>query len=696
MSFELDFLGRLSKVRSTIAASQNALYEAISNAFDATSSLVDQGSIIIRILRKPKQNLFGATEKVEYDLLGYEVEDNGIGFTDENLQHFKRSDTTNKPRGKGVGRLLWLHVFDRAEIDSTYTSGDDKRRRSFVFSKTNNGVNDAETTPRPAESSEENRTIVRLVAPKANRVQSLTQEAKPLANQILEHFLLYFTALRGRSVKVIDNATKDEVDLNDLFSEAIGQRHSEEGFTVNEYMFSIHHVFVKPTTTRRNSIYLCANRRVVEADSVSTWVLDIGNASAVTLDGLRYHAYVTGDYLDSITDDERTGQKFSAEPLREDDEDEREDGLYAAIEAEDGVSRKMLFKAVAERIRERLKDYVDDIRHKKEGQLENFARKEQPQFTPYIERAKQHLDRLKARPSKKSIEMALYEAKLDGRREMDELLNMIIIASEAHQQVSKGHEILVTQFVREANKANVSALAEYVCLRRSVLSVLKNLQKKDGDLNTDNEYESVIHELFFPMGRTSDSVPCGPHENDDKEIAHLWLVSEQLVFHKLLASDLPLSKLKGFLSGSEVASDIVIFDPAFSTTDDDNNLSRIAIVEFKRPGRDDYGPAERKNPVLQVIRYAQKMDTGAIEDRDGSSRPVPKNVRKYAYIIADTKPTLVNILDDFGFNMTPDQIGYYWYHPPTNMIVEVIPWRKLIDDAERRNMVFFGKLHLPY
>jgi hypothetical protein len=43
---------------------------------------------------------------------------------------------------------------------------------------------------------------------------------------------------------------------------------------------------------------------------------------------------------------------------------------------------------------------------------------------------------------------------------------------------------------------------------------------------------------------------------------------------------------------------------------------------------------------------------------------------------------------------TPDGIGYYAFHDKLNLLIEVIPYSKIVSDAERRNAAFFKKLNM--
>lgn len=41
---------------------------------------------------------------------------------------------------------------------------------------------------------------------------------------------------------------------------------------------------------------------------------------------------------------------------------------------------------------------------------------------------------------------------------------------------------------------------------------------------------------------------------------------------------------------------------------------------------------------------------------------------------------------------TPDGVGYYAFNENLNLLIEVIPYAKTVNDAERRNAAFFSKL----
>ena len=80
--------------------------------------------------------------------------------------------------------------------------------------------------------------------------------------------------------------------------------------------------------------------------------------------------------------------------------------------------------------------------------------------------------------------------------------------------------------ISEANKA---ALAEYVSHRKIILELLKKgiKLKDDGKFNK----ESYIHNLIYPMRRTSDEIEYEAH--------NLWLIDERLAYCEYISSDIP-------------------------------------------------------------------------------------------------------------------------------------------------------------
>ena len=117
----------------------------------------------------------------------------------------------------------------------------------------------------------------------------------------------------------------------------------------------------------------------------------------------------------------------------------------------------------------------------------------------------------------------------------------------------------------------------------------------------------------------------------------------------------------------------------------------MVLVEFKRPGRNDYKYGDSKrDPIQQVIEQAIKIrDEERIITTSQRTITIPKGVRLYGYVIADLEPTLRTVCENHDMTPTWDNKGYYFYHSNRDIFIEVMGYDKLVDDARKRNAAFF-------
>ena len=74
---------------------------------------------------------------------------------------------------------------------------------------------------------------------------------------------------------------------------------------------------------------------------------------------------------------------------------------------------------------------------------------------------------------------------------------------------------------------------------------------------------------------------------------------------------------------------------------------------------------------------------------------ISPDVRFYGYAVCDILGPLRDIIEDtHRMHHTPDGIGYYVFNEKLNLVIEVIPYSKIVADAERRNAAFFRKLNM--
>ena len=107
-----DFVGRVNRLalKPSDKTALVPVMEAVSNSIHAITERFGEktgelGRVQVTVLRD--------VEKDDLPIIGFEIEDNGVGFTNENYHSFLTPDSRLKERrgGKGVGRLAWLKVF---------------------------------------------------------------------------------------------------------------------------------------------------------------------------------------------------------------------------------------------------------------------------------------------------------------------------------------------------------------------------------------------------------------------------------------------------------------------------------------------------------------------------------------------------------------------------------------------------------
>lgn len=223
-------------------------------------------------------------------------------------------------------------------------------------------------------------------------------------------------------------------------------------------------------------------------------------------------------------------------------------------------------------------------------------------------------------------------------------------------------------------------LIHYVCNRKRVLDLFDSLRARKE--NGRPHLESDIHNLIYPMRRTSLDTSYDEH--------NLWLLDERLVFSQYIASDKVIS------SKDHDEPDLVTFfdNRVFMRNGDNVITAPVSIYEFKRPRREEYTDSE--NPITQACRYARKILEGKYEMPNGSEniKVDKEHTPVYLYIVADIVSKIKQFADEASLTETPDGEGYIGYIKAYNAYVQIMSFKKVVDDARMRNAIFFRKLGL--
>ena len=236
----------------------------------------------------------------------------------------------------------------------------------------------------------------------------------------------------------------------------------------------------------------------------------------------------------------------------------------------------------------------------------------------------------------------------------------------------------ILEMVTESQKND---LAHYVCQRMKVIDLYDELRRRLE--NGKAHKESEMHNLFFPMIKTDREV--------DYESNNLWLLDERFNFTQFIASDKVISKV------DHKEPDLALFyeEGKFFRNGENVITSPIVIVEFKRPKRTNYPDDE--NPIMQALRYAQKILDGKYEMPDGIEKidVDPTRTPVYVYIVCDLTDKINEFAKMTGsLSIAPDREGYFGYLKDYNAYVEIKSYKKVIIDARMRNQIFFKKLGL--
>ena len=672
---DLDLLGRVGNTKLPLSNGLYPLFEAISNSIHSLEDAKQaKGQIDIEIIRDTSQGSLIEGEPISNQpIIGFVIHDNGVGFTDENYKSLQRSDTTTKKSkgGKGVGRLLWLKAFEKAQITSIFAQGDKRLRRTFDFTLSSDGVEKPELVELDREPS---RTTVRLTGFKSEYRNHPTcpKTASTFARRIVEHFLGIFLLDGCPTIMLHDVYEQTEVNLKEMFARDMRLDVEHQDFQLKKQSLRITHVRLLPPQDVGHSLCLCAVSRTVRMESLPKLLPNLESQLVDPADNRRflYVGCVSGKFLDSNVNQERT---------RFDIPDHDNDGSFP-----DELTLQDIVQVAAEKARTYLDPYTKPLNEAKKARIAEFVSKEAPQYRPLLKHKADRIDTLRSNLSEEQLDVELYkigqEWDLHLRAEYKRLLSEKDETTTGRESFRQRYE----RFLAEWNESGISKLARYVVHRRATLAFLDERLK----LKADGKYalEDAIHEIIFPLKSTSEDVRV--------ENMNLWILDEKLAYHFYLASDKPLEQIDVIEVGSKDRPDLLIFNRPIAFADSGPPFSAIVIVEFKRPARDDYSEKEKKNPITQVYDYIDILKESKALDKRGRPISIPPHLPIYAYIVCDLTPSLHKQARDYQLTKTPDSQGYFGYHRDHGAYIEIMSFDKLIADAQRRNKILFDKLGL--
>ncbi len=639
------------------------LFEAISNAIDAIADRKEgYTKHSINITLKFVDDLVtrgGDTTKI-FD--GFIIEDEGVGFNKLNMAYFKQAHTKSKIKmgGKGVGRFTYLKVFSKVQIKSVFEQDGKNYLREFEFSLQNEFGGSEKLT----ETNDSIKTTLTMQGAHADYRKHWPSDPHTIAERIISHFLIRFASLSCPKIVLITDG-HESIDLQQLFKKTISHHIEEKSFTVQGYVFNLQ-AFKNKDGRASHWLHLCALGRDVHKSKLQTLLPELPNCFAEhSDDSYTLIILITSEYLDNHANQERT--KIAFQNTNDADTD---DSL---------VSRHALDNAIIDTLRPILSSDLVTTNANKMAEIEVFVQ-QAPEYRVLTNDKYRPLLEQRIQPGLSGDK--LDEALLHIRREVEDSVRKEERQVTALMESStyEAYQEKMQHLMEDLNDVGKAKLAEYVMHRRIILDLMSNSLKR---VRTDEKYpyENVLHKMIFPMGYTSKDIFF--------EQQNLWIIDERLCFHTLLTSDKKLKSVSGLENTSGKEPDIFswFYDTPIGIAEEgDLKGGCVAIIEFKRPGRNDYD----RDPIDQIIQRFTEISKGGVQDIEGLQIN-PEGLRYVGYLIADLTPNLVKWLE-MKYHRSSDNEGFYCPMGRGNGYVEVISYNKMINDATRRNRILFEKL----
>lgn len=643
---KFDVLGRINNMRlpDGKTAVLYSVYEAVSNSIHAINDrfteklAAENGRVDVNI-----------NVDDEGDVSSISVTDNGIGFNSANLDSFETSDSRFKYArgGKGVGRFIWIKLFESIRVESVYEVDGTRKLISFRFDPEHSeSIQDRFERLVPDRAVGTTITLSDLRTDQKGRVRP-SSYLKDLALHFFPQFI------SGTLPTIVITYKGVASSLNEFIEEqvepAVRTSHSVN-FGDGDTELFIDHLFVAPSISAalRNSYLLTAHGRLV-GDPVS---IERKYALKDLENGKAYVAVVSSPFLDDRVDQERLGFKLTAEQ-----QEILEDEILSATETF-------------------LSEHIATLR-RHQAKTVGTILKEHPQLASQITSLDDYVASIS--PSMDDEQIAqnlfvlLYRDEKDLRKRIAQLDQLEGLEPEVRDEVE--------ETLKEISNQEKHRLAELVVKRHQLLQLANLLLKYDDDIKETYHYERVIHELICPMGEMYRSGEYADH--------NLWMLDDALGAYEFFASDKTIKSLTTD-SSSTKEPDVLFFNPLGFRREGTNDP--IAIVEFKRPGDERMS----QDPINQVLSYIDLLRGKTVRDVDGAVvSDIDGQTPFDCIIVCDLTAAARKSLErSIAQHPTPDGEGYYGWSVPHNARIRVISFAKMLRDAEVRNKAFFDQLGL--
>lgn len=654
---KINILGIVKNIKSKSNV-YTPIVEAVVNSIEAIGNNPN-GKIEIVVYRETEFELDNAKPYIT----SIEVIDNGVGFTQENTDSFDTylSETKLNTGGKGFGRFMYLKYFNDAIIKSQYKEDQNYRFRNFRFGKHDEIIVDKEEG-----EATDNYTGTKLILQNIIDKEQLDKSLEVIARKLVEKLLVFFvdTSFNVPQIILRECDNTGSIVLNDYINDnnsisKVGEQPILIKSTTSNFKFSftviIYKIYFSPLSSK---VVLTAHNREVTETTLQTYIPEFQEEFFDLINNVKKNyiikSYVLGEYLNSSVSLERESFDFAKDIG---------DILYPLGQAE-------IEKEVANVVKSFFTEDVTSRFEKKIEKVKNYVNKQAPWHRIYLNDF--DFTNLPTNLSDEKIEIEFQ--KLKFKKEQETRIEIKeIIANKENPTDEKFQQI-----ISRVSQNGKNDLTHYVCNRKLIVDTFDELRKRR-EIDYKAHLEAELHDLIFPRGQTTETL--------DYEDHNLWLLDERLVFSQYVASDKIISK------SETTEPDLIVFKEEICIYRHGENIttSPLSIFEFKRPKRKNYPDDE--NPIMQACRYADKIRAGKHEMPKGLEPiKISNETPVYIYVVCDLVDKIHEFAKGFSLTISPDGEGYFGFSSGFNAYIEVISYRKLIEDAKMRNKIFFKKL----
>ena len=650
------------------------IVELIVNAIQAIDEAARSGSdgkVVARILRSNQRKLYGSLS----DIRGFEIQDNGIGFTDNHRESFDTlyTDYRISEGGKGFGRFICLKYFDGLKVKSVYREGTKFNLRSFSMGQGHEIIVDEEIERNVQEDSGTSVTLIGF-----KNQGTFEKKLSTIAKNITERLLPYFITQDYECPEIVicenNSNGNDAIHLNDFLGNEVSgfirevpinqNSFSLQASDDNEEEFLVRVFKIYAPGNHKSRISLVAHKREVSGSSLYNYIPEFeeefyeeGSSGEVCPErNYIVKAYVFGTYLDRNVSLERGGFEFSMD----------NDLLH-------GISQTDIESRVAAIAQDAVGSNIKLRQEKKKERVQSYVTDEAPWYKNNLSEI--DLSEMPHNPTNQEIETHLHKYKFN--QELTAKNDVVKILSESNfKDVTSD----VVKIVNKISGTSKDELIHYIALRKRILDIFE----RSLEVDETGEYssEGVVHDIIFPRRGDTETTSFDNH--------NLWILDERLNFTNYVCSDIQLDK------GNTGRPDLLVYNKRVLFRGDNEASNPVTIFEFKRPQHDDFAnPSVGEDPVQQVVRYVNNIRNGKYKNPQGRDILVAENTPFYGFIVCDLSAKIKEWLKtEQDFKPMPDGLGWFQWRGNINLYIEVISWDKVLKDAQIRNKIFFQKLNI--